>query len=186
MCATAEAQEVAAAIPEQSGPVAVAVGAQEAIDATEAYMLAVVEQGFAVAVEMPVAHTRTPGLYVRTISMPAGTVLTSKIHRTEHPFVVHAGTAEVFIDGVGAQVISAPYVGVTKPGTRRVLRILEDCVWSTFHPCSDDETLEDIEARIIEPRLLPGGVDAHLEYGRQLAGQTELALKAPEEESWPG
>ena len=34
-------------------------------------------------------------------------------------------------DTVG--VIEAPYTGITKPGTRRVLQIIESTIWTTFH-----------------------------------------------------
>ncbi|MGL4592756.1 MAG: hypothetical protein ACRCVZ_13010 [Aestuariivirga sp.] len=182
--AEAEVQETEEALEGEARPEAPSSAA--VIDRLEATMLEMVDAGAAVPVEMPVNHLRTPGLYVRTISMPAGTVLTSKIHKTEHPYIVHAGVAEVFVEGVGPQLIQAPYMGVTKPGTRRVLRIVEDCVWSTFHPCGDDESLEDIEARIIEPRLLPGGVNAHNEYMRQLTEQGLQALEEPKEEPWLG
>ena len=171
MQAEAEVQETETALEGGAGPAA-SLSAAVAIDTVEATMLEMVAAGAAVPVEMPVKHTRTPGLYVRTISMPAGTVLTSKIHKTRHPYVVHVGAAEVFIDGKGVQEIRAPFIGVTEPGTRRVLRILEDCLWSTFHPCSDEESLEDIEQRIIEPRGLPDGRSAHGEY-LQLLEQEE-------------
>lgn len=103
------------------------------------------------AVEAPVDHVFTPGLYTRVIDMPAGMFLTSKIHKTEHVFVVLSGKAAVWDGESGVQIIRAPHMGITKPGTRRVLLIGEQCRWATFHP-SNGETVEEIEARIIEPR----------------------------------
>jgi hypothetical protein len=104
--------------------------------------------------DCPLVHRFTPGLYVREIFMPADSLITSKIHKTEHPFVVSKGRCLVWIDGIGWQLIEAPYTGITKPGTRRVLLILEDTVWTTFHPIAPEEhdNLAAIEARIIEPR----------------------------------
>lgn len=97
-------------------------------------------------------HEFFPGLYVRTIFMPAGSLLTSKIHKTRHPFVVLEGQALMWGADSGAQHIMAPYRGATEPGTRRILYILEGCVWSTFHPITEDEfeNLEKIEERIIQ------------------------------------
>lgn len=103
---------------------------------------------------LPVTHRFTPGMYIREIFMPAGVVLTSKIHRTEHPFVVLTGVADVFTDDLGAVRISAPCIGITKPGTRRVLHIIEDCRWATFH-ATDLKTVEEIESEIIEFRINP-------------------------------
>jgi hypothetical protein len=113
-------------------------------------------------VECPLKHSFTPGLYIREIFMPAGTLLTSKIHKTEHPFIVSKGKLNVFLNGE-MQYIEAPYKGVTKPGTRRVIYILEDCIWTTFHPLpyitGEENNLSDedikritdsIEAQIIE------------------------------------
>lgn len=103
-----------------------------------------------VAVDCPLVHRFTPGLYVREIFMPAGTFLTSKIHKTEHPFIVSKGKVSVWIDGE-VQIINAPYCGVTEPGTRRVLFIHEDCVWTTIHTNPDNcKDVLEIENRIIE------------------------------------
>lgn len=83
-------------------------------------------------VECPLDHLFTPGLYVRTILMPTGSLVISMIHKEEHPYDVLAGSAYVFIEGEWEK-IQAPYTGVTKPGTRRVLYIEDECVWRTFH-----------------------------------------------------
>ena len=106
----------------------------ERIDRLEAVMLASGEP-----VELPLTHRFTPGLYAREIFMPAGTLLTSRIHNTAHPYVVLSGRARVFIDGVGVQDLQAGHVGITQPGTRRVLYIVEDCRWVTFHPLAEGE-----------------------------------------------
>lgn len=129
-------------------------------------------------VEMPVKHTFTPGLYSREIFMPAGTLLTSKTHRTEHQYVVISGRAAVAIEGRGVEILEAGHVGITKAGTRRLLYILEDCRWITFHPIlpEEHERLDLIEARIIERRELPDGSSAHDLYKELLAAaRGELA-----------
>ena len=101
--------------------------------------------------ECELDHRFTPGLYTRTILMRAGDRIISKIHKTEHPYFILAGRARVFIDGVGWQELRAPHMGITKPGTRRVLEILEDTIWVTCHP-TDKTTVAEVEADIIEPR----------------------------------
>lgn len=104
--------------------------------------------------ECPVTHAFTPGLYMREIFMPAGTLLTSKIHKTEHPYVILSGKVSVWI-GEGEEVLlEGPYVGVTKPGTRRVLYIHEDTRWITFHP-TEETDLTVIEQKLIEPHDFP-------------------------------
>jgi hypothetical protein len=101
-------------------------------------------------VECPLNHERTPGLYTREILMPALTFVSSMIHKTEHPFFVLQGKVAVWSENDGYQLIEAPYRGITKPGTRRVLLTYEDTVWVTVHACDDSETVDDIEERIIE------------------------------------
>ena len=122
----------------------------EQIDELEATMLENFEP-----VDCPVEHIFTPGLYSRQIFMKAGTFITSKIHKTRHPYIVSQGLVSVWIDEGQEIVIQAPHTGITEPGTRRVLYIWEDTIWTTFHANPDDEDLEQIEERIIEKHENP-------------------------------
>lgn len=101
-------------------------------------------------IHCPVTHRFTDGMYVREIFMPAGSLITSKIHKTQHQYFVLKGKVSVWIDEGIEQIIEAPFIGITEPGTRRVLYIHEDCIWATSHPNPDNETVEQIEERIIE------------------------------------
>lgn len=101
-------------------------------------------------INFPLVHRFTEGLYVREIFMPAGSLLTSKIHKTQHQYFILKGSVSVWIDEGEEIFLEAPYIGVTEPGTRRVLYIWEDCVWATSHPNPDNETVEQIEERILE------------------------------------
>jgi hypothetical protein len=90
--------------------------------------------------ELPLKHVFTPGLYCRTIFMPKGTLLTSRVHLTEHPFFVLSGLVSVWDDAQGWVTLRQYDRGITKPGTRRILLIHEDCVWMTVHANPDNET----------------------------------------------
>lgn len=117
-------------------------------------------------VEMPVKHSFTHGpdgkvnLYCREIFMPAGTLLTSKIHKTEHHFVILSGSASVWTEENGSVTLNAGHIGITKPGARRVLFIHEDCRWATFHPVTTSD-LKQIEAELIEPHDIPQRLPGH-------------------------
>lgn len=107
--------------------------------------------------DLPTHHVFTKaapggGLYTRVIYMPAGSRLTSKIHKTEHPFFILQGRVTVFDDDNGTLELCAPHVGVTKPGTRRVIVVHEDTVWATCHP-TEETDLDKIEEQIIERRV---------------------------------
>lgn len=104
-------------------------------------------------IDCPLVHRFTPGMYIREIFMPAGSLITSKIHKTEHPFTISKGKVAVSIDGKDWEEFEAPYTGITKPGTRRILYILEDCIWTTYHVNADNcEDLEKLEDKLIEKR----------------------------------
>jgi hypothetical protein len=106
-------------------------------------------------IDLPVKHTFTPGIYAREIYMPAGVFLTTVMHMTEHPFVVSAGEVSVWTPSSGLQRIKAPFSGVTKPGTRRLLYIHEDTIWTTFHATDLTDPREIIESvAVIRPNNL--------------------------------
>jgi hypothetical protein len=108
---------------------------------------------------MPLTHRFTPGLYIREIFMPAGAIVVSRIHRFEHPYVMSMGRCAVYIDGDGWRELRAPHTGITLPGTRRLLAIFEDTIWTTFHLNPTEErdiaTLEDMVCEDYQNPLLP-------------------------------
>lgn len=89
---------------------------------------------------LPLNHILTDGIYCRQIFMPAGTKLTTRVHLTEHPYFISTGVVAVWEPVVGWTVLRAYHQGITQPGTRRILWVLEDCVWTTVHRRVDDET----------------------------------------------
>lgn len=120
----------------------------ERVDELEIYMA----ENYKI-IDCPLVHRFTPGMYIREIFMPAGSLITSKIHKTEHPFTVSKGKVAVSIDGKDWEEFEAPYTGITKPGTRRILYIIEDCIWTTYHLNADNcEDLDEIENKLIEKR----------------------------------
>jgi hypothetical protein len=118
----------------------------EAIDNLEAVLLDNFNK-----IDCPLNHSFGDGLYVREIFMPKGSKVTSKIHKKRHPYFIMQGSVNVWIHGLGWQVVNAPYFGWTNPGTRRVIDVLEDTFWITVHDNpTDTQDLWEIEQRIIE------------------------------------
>lgn len=98
------------------------------IDQLEVKMVA----NFAV-IDCPLSHLFAKGMYIRQVFIPANSLLTSEVHKTQHPFTISKGRV-LISDGNGEWVeVWAPYTGITQPGTRRVVCALEDTVWTTFH-----------------------------------------------------
>lgn len=102
----------------------------------------------------PLNHVFTPGLYVREAFLERGSLYTSRIHLTEHPFIISSGIVSVWDDISGWVTYRAPHTGITKPGTRRVLFIHEDTIWSTCHANPTNETDPD---KIIMAITFTGG-----------------------------
>jgi hypothetical protein len=101
-------------------------------------------------VEIAPTHHFADGIYAREITIPAGTLLTGKIHRTRHLNIVSQGDITVWSPGEPARRIQAPFAFVAEPGTRRVGFAHEDTVWTTIHATSETD-LEKLEAQLIEP-----------------------------------
>jgi hypothetical protein len=133
------------------------------INRLEAYMLTLPQT------EYPLAHHFIPkngnldsGLYVRECVLPADTVFITEIHRTEHPFVISKGSAIVWCHDTGWVRLSAPHTGITKPGTRRVIRTLEETIWTTFHAVNETD-VSKIKQSIILPHVIVGKSNETLE-----------------------
>lgn len=125
------------------------VPTREKIEALKQFMVALPDE-----VKLPFEnrHDFCPGLYARTIFMEAGSVVISKIHKTQHFFVVAKGSCTV-VDSHGTrQLIVAPHLGITMPGTERALHIHEDCIWTTFH-VTDLTDPEEIGKQILADSL---------------------------------
>jgi hypothetical protein len=95
-------------------------------------------------------HHFALGTYAREIRIPAGTLITGKIHKTRHINIISAGRISVWSPGEDMRHISAPYTFVAEPGTRRVGYAHEDTVWTTIHATHETD-LAKIEAEFIEP-----------------------------------
>ena len=77
-------------------------------------------------VDCPLKHTFVPGMYIREIFMPKGSVVTSMIHKTKHPYFIIDGAVLVYSENDGEQFLQCGDRGITMPGTRRVLKIIEE------------------------------------------------------------
>ena len=90
----------------------------------------------------PLKHTFADGLYIREIFIPKGQIISTGIHKKEHPYFVLKGDISVLTDK-GVERIKAPYNGITKPGTKRLIYMHEDSIWITVH-ATDKSTVEDV------------------------------------------
>jgi hypothetical protein len=101
--------------------------------------------------ECPLKHHFAPGLYLREIFMPAGTVVVGRVHKTEHFNILVQGACVIVHDDGQREELRAPKVFVSKAGVQKVLYILEDMIWMTTHP-TDETDLEKIEPLLVDPK----------------------------------
>ena len=108
----------------------------------------------------PVKHTFADGCYIREIYNPANELIVTKIHKKEHPFFLMKGAMSILTEE-GVQHIEAPYQGITKPGTKRVIYTHTECTFITVHATANT-TIEDVENEVVCTKYedLPSDCDA--------------------------
>lgn len=98
-------------------------------------------------IDCPLKHHFAPGLYAREIFMPAGALVVGKIHNHAHVNNISKGRVLVSTP-FGKEELVAPCQFVSLPGTKRAVLVLEDCIWTTYHPTKETD-LAKIEADVI-------------------------------------
>jgi hypothetical protein len=92
-------------------------------------------------------HHFISGMYVRMAAAPKGMIFTTQIHKVRHPFFILKGKAKILTEK-GVEILEAPHFGITEPGTKRLMEIMEDIVWYTVH-ATDKTTVEDVENEVL-------------------------------------
>ena len=92
-----------------------------------------------------VEHVFTPGVYIRTIHIPAGMVIVGMIHGFEHWNIVQSGIVTVFSQD-GLQTITGPHPMVSSAGIKRCVFAHTDTVWTTVH--HNPKELRDVDELI--------------------------------------
>lgn len=96
----------------------------------------------------PLRHEYVGNVYAREITMPAGATVVGEIHRHAHLNFIMCGVVRVLTEHDGCQELRGPCMFVSKPGTKRLVHVLEDCVWVTVHEVSVQDH-EKAEGEII-------------------------------------
>lgn len=100
-------------------------------------------------IDVPVEHHFAPGVYMRQMNAKAGTLVVSKMHRTEHMNILLTGALTVATED-GIAYLKAPVILKSMPGTKRIGYFHEDSSWITVHPTQSTD-LEEIEQQVIVP-----------------------------------
>lgn len=111
------------------------------IEALEGAMLAQ-EQ-----VDCPVTHHFGPGIYIREVAIPAGTLAIGHKHKAPCMNILLKGALRVIVDGE-AKTLHAPVIFNSGPG-RKIGYALTDCVFQNLH-ATEETDLERLEEELIE------------------------------------
>jgi quercetin dioxygenase-like cupin family protein len=111
------------------------------IDALEAAMRERGSQGMA----WEIVHHFAPGIYAREMRVPAGAIITSRVHKFENLSILSKGRMALYMEDGTVREVSAGFHIVAPPGARRVAAVLEDAVWTCVHN-TDERDLSRIEA----------------------------------------
>lgn len=101
----------------------------------------------------PLKHEFVDGLYIRTIYVPAGGLVVTKMFKQPHATFLMSG--EVFIATVnGLEGKTGPCHWITEAGVKRVIYCQTDVEWTTIHANpTNEKDLDKIEDFVIDSSL---------------------------------
>jgi len=98
-------------------------------------------------VSCPVEHYQVDGVYVRSMFIPAGTILTGKIHNFENIAILAKGRIRI-TNGTDSYIISEGHIMVDQPGVKRLGYAETDVIFITVHKTANTE-IDDIEKELV-------------------------------------
>lgn len=121
-------------------------------------------------VDCPLDHFFSDGVYMRTILMPAGTMILGCKHKTRHINYVASGLALVVMEGNKTYVDARekPVRFESDPGVVKCLYIIEPMIWTTIHVTGETDLKKLADLLIENP-------DDHAIYQLQIERQKLLA-----------
>lgn len=90
-------------------------------------------------IDCPVRHYFAPGVFAREMTIPAGTIVTGAVHKTENLVVLSAGVLQMVTEE-GPVVIQAPHTMKVMPGAKNCVLALETAVFTNFFANPTNET----------------------------------------------
>jgi len=85
------------------------------------------------ALEWPLKHSFSDGIYSRELTIPKGGLVIGKIHKHKHHNFLLQGEIVIITEDGGIELLKAPCTIVSNPGTQRIGYALKKTVWATVH-----------------------------------------------------
>ena len=114
--------------------------------------------------QTPVEHEFRPGLYLRTMRIPARTLFLGRAHTAGHKCELLEGTL-VHVTEHARRIVEAPFSLTSTPGYHMVFYTLTEVCGRTVHP--NDEESREVEQ--LERQIFAPAADL-IERGRMLSG----------------
>ncbi len=114
-----------------------------------------------------VIHHFSPGIYAREMRIPKGTILTGKIHKTEHLCILNGDIEIASQDGKGR--FTGYLTFLSKPGVKRIGYAHEDTVFTTIH------AIKGTDISALEEELVVDTFEQYENYCLTLSHQELLA-----------
>ena len=119
----------------------------EKIELAEYFLKNYFEGSEQTAKELPLEHFICNKTYTRQITLPKDMLLTGKVHNFDHVSILSKGDVSVMTpDGINR--IKAPATWISKAGTKRLIYVHEETIWSTIHH-SEHTIVEDLQNELV-------------------------------------
>lgn len=99
-------------------------------------------------VDCPVLHHFGPGVYIREVRMPAGSLILGHRHKNAHTNILVQGRLKFLNEGGEVVELVAPAVLTSNPG-RKLAYIIEDTVWQNVY-ATEEKDVEKLEAVLLD------------------------------------
>ena len=100
-------------------------------------------------------HHFGPNIYIKEVTMPAGSVIIGKFHKIEHVCNMMSGRMIVVQEDGSKVELIAPMTFVGKPG-RKVAYIIETVVFQNIY-ATDETDIKKLESMFVETPALEQG-----------------------------
>lgn len=100
-------------------------------------------------IDCPVTHKFGPGIYMREIFIPAGTLIIGRYHKFEHMNVFLKGKMTFLKDDGEKIELTAPLTMMSNPGQKLALTH-EDCIWINVYATNETD-IAKIEEQFLRP-----------------------------------
>lgn len=112
------------------------------IDGLEARMLELPQA------ECPVVHHFGPGIYIREVTLPAGSIAIGHAQRYNHLNIMLTGSVAILDEEGQVKTLRAPMIFEGKPG-RKVGYVIETCTWQNVY-ATEERDIDILEATYLD------------------------------------